>query len=219
MSRPLFVKTLNGWFEGESVWQKTKNGWVKGEAMAAKTNNGWQSAIQAHTHTFEYNIYSIDNDTHAYGAFCKDYETCGGVNWSTQANHTKNYRYSNSTYHYIICTTTYEGHQCNLNTPEEHKILSFSGKAPDCGNAGYWPGTACRLCGAIITGGGYRAPTGQHQTSPFYTPEGRGTHTIDEICGVCGNTISTQKGVGCTKIEVSPRVYKCMFCHQSLSGI
>lgn len=193
MSRPLFVKTLNGWVEGESVWQKTKNGWVKGEAMAVKTNSGWQSATQAHTHSFEYNIYSIDSDTHAYGAFCKDYETCGGVNWSTQANHTKDYIYRNSTYHQTICTTTYEGHQCNFNTPEEHDIYSFSGIAPDCGNAGIWPGTACRLCKATISGGGYRAPTGKHQTSTF-TNTTATTHHIYERCSICGDSKTLQQG-------------------------
>lgn len=126
MSRPLFVKTLNGWVEGESVWQKTKNGWVKGEAMAVKTNNGWQSAIQEHVHEFEYAIYSKNSTYHQRGSFCKNYLSCGGINWiSSTEEHNKQYSQVDNTQHFVTCISKEGTHTCNYNAYENHNVKGY----------------------------------------------------------------------------------------------
>jgi hypothetical protein len=86
---------------------------------------------------------------------------------------------------------------CGYTFTENHDTYSYSGKAPTCSSAGYYGGTACHQCN-YETGGGYRAPTGNHNYSVVQSTSS-GSCTIEGYTIYkCSNCSATKKVLGST---------------------
>ncbi len=114
-------------------------------------------------------------------------------------------------------TVTWIGRPCN------HQAEAVSGKAPTCTEPGRTSGTACKYCGAVISGCRYLAPLG-HSFGSYTHDTGAGTHS--RTCRVCRKAETQNCTFGEAELYRLPTAasqgmarYTCMECGGSYQDV